>query len=71
MQLPPLNLSSTPVSSASTGSDIFDKDFQADFGGVSVGGGGAGASWVSGLMRDLVVGAATALAVKFLWSKIK
>ena len=54
--------------SSGTGSDIFDKAYDFEFGGVSVGG---GQSWVSSLARDITVGLIVAVAAKYAWSKIK
>lgn len=59
-----------PYAASSTGSDLHEDDFAVDFGGVSVGG-GADNSWVSKLVRDLVVAGLSGLAIKYVWSKIK
>lgn len=61
-----------PSSGATQTGEDFMEDFRVDFGGISVGNeGGAGASWVSGLVRDVTVGLIVAMAAKWAWSKIK
>lgn len=72
--LPPLNLSSNPMSSASSyaGADMFGDSPGGYTGAVHFGPEGAagGASWVSGLVRDLAMGVAVALLAKWLWNKL-
>lgn len=68
MAVPPLSLSLAPSSSASsaTGLDNFGGSGGGWTGDISIGGGGS-----SGLLRDLAIGVAIALAAKYLWGRMK
>lgn len=68
MAVPPLQLSAAVNPQSGTGSDIHDKRYNFDFGGIS---NGSGDSWVSKMVRDAVIGVAVAMAAKYLWTKIK
>ncbi len=60
----------SPSSAASAGADMFGDGGQWD-GSVNIGAGGAPDSWLSGIVRDLVIGVAVALAAKWAWGKLK
>ncbi|MBV1863004.1 MAG: hypothetical protein KUG74_01090 [Rhodobacteraceae bacterium] len=68
MAVPPLEFSASVNPQSGTGSDIHEKNFGFDFGGIS---NGSGDNWVSKIMRDAVIGVAVALAAKYVWTKIK
>lgn len=65
----PLNINPTIAPASTTGAQMTPDDQGFDFGDISIG--GAGASWVSGLVRDVLVAAIAGLAIKFAWDKIK
>ena len=65
----PLDLALTVAPASSTGALMTPDDQKFGFGDISLGGGGA--SWVSGLVRDVLVAAIAGLAIKFAWDKIK
>lgn len=69
--LPGLELGIAPSSSASsaTGLDNLGGFGGAYTGNVSMGSGAD--SWVSGIVRDLAVGVAVALAAKWAWGKLR
>lgn len=71
MAIPPMSFTLAPSSSASsaTGLDNFGGSGGGWTGDISVGSGAN--SWVSGLVRDLMIGAAVVLAVKYAWGKLK
>lgn len=65
-----LELGIAPSSAASAGADYMGDAGPWD-GSVNLGGGGAEDSWVSGLVRDLVIGVAVALLAKWAWGKLR
>ncbi len=69
--IPELTIAPNINPSSSTGSDVFSKPVSPSFGAISVGGSGSGASWVSSLVRDLLVAGLSGLAIKYVWGKIK
>ncbi len=71
MAAPELTIAPNINPSSSTGSDVFSKPQSPSFGAISVGGDGAAASWISSLVRDLLVAAISGLAIKYAWGKIK
>lgn len=72
MAIPPLDLSLSTSSSASSSSglDNFGGHGGGWTGDISIGSGGQD-SWISGLVRDLAIGVAVALAAKYLWGKLR
>ncbi len=72
MATPELTIAPNINPSSSTGSDVFSKPQSPSFGSISVGGDGAAAgTWISTLVRDLLVAAISGLAIKYAWGKIK
>lgn len=73
MAIPPLQFSLAPSSSASsgTGLDMFGAHGGGMTGAINVGSGAGTDTWVTGLVRDLAIGAAVALAARYLWGQIK
>ena len=68
----PLSFSLAPSSSASsdTGLDNLGSHGGGYTGGVSIGA-GAGDTWVTSLVRDLVILAGVVLAAKYAWKRMK
>lgn len=69
--LPGLSLGISPSSSAYADTGL---DMVGGYGGSATGSVNLGAgsdSWLSGVVRDLAIGIAVALAAKWLWGKIK
>lgn len=65
----PLDLSLSVSPASSTGAQMTPDDQLFQFGEISIG--GAGASWVSGVVRDVIVAGIAGIAIKFVWDKIK
>lgn len=72
MAIPPLSFTAAPSSAASSSTGLDNIGGYGGFGmgDISVGSGGSN-SWVTGLVRDLAIGVAVALAAKYLWGKMK
>lgn len=70
--IPGLSLGISPSSSAasSTGLKSLGEHGGGWTGAVNIGA-GAGETWVTGIVRDLAIMAAVALAAKYVWGRLK